>query len=167
MLTRLRAHHTDEARSATDTAAATVSALLPSARRMALRTEPLRVTAFAEWMLDEREAALARWAGRRCRERIALVHLDRRANVGAAGVDVNIEAGIRRGCRPRAAGARLSIAPTRLRRTPRMPLSASTAGRRTHLDAASAVEQREDGAQYENSPESPAHESDKDSTAAG
>jgi len=48
-----------------------------------------------------------------------------------------------------------------------MPLSASTAGRRTHLDAASAVEQREDGAQYENSPESPAHESDKDSTAAG
>ncbi len=113
MFARLRPHHADEAGSATLACIAAAVSLQPATRWTACRAKSLRVAALTEGMVDERKATLTDRASRRDRERIALVDLDRRADVRTARVDVHVEAGISRLGRPAAPRASDGISPAR------------------------------------------------------
>ena len=156
MLARLRADDAHETRSTAGTPSAANVSLLARARRATDRAETLRITAHTEGVLDERKAALTVRALRQRRERIALFDLGRRADVRTARVDVNVETGIGQR-RSAATGARDGVATPRVPGAPCLPLATRTRNRRADLDGAPAVKQRENGAEYKHSPESPAH----------
>lgn len=162
---RLRADDAHETCCAAGTPSAAHVSLKACARRSTDRTETLRVTARAERVLDERKATLTLGARGDRSERVACVDLDGCADIWTAWVDVSIQAGIGQRC-DRSAGARDGIATARDARAPSLTLTPRAARRRADLDAAAAMEQREDGAENKHSPDSPAHESQKDSTLA-
>jgi hypothetical protein len=141
VLAGLRADHAHEARSATLTGSAAAVPLLTTARGAALRAEALLTATFLEWLLDEREAALTVRASRRRGERITLVHLDWRADVRTAWIDVDVVAGIGRLRRPRTAGARSRISSAGMRRTTRVPAATRAPSVVADLDSTPAVEQ--------------------------
>lgn len=170
MLAGLRAHDAHVAGGATVPVPAAFVALFSAASQAALRPKSLYTAAITKWVIDERIATeLRRTTGAR-REGVALVDPNRRANVGATRIDVGVEACIRG--RSAAPGGRAASAP----RTP-IAVTAVTApctsrarsaptATRDDLHGAAAVEQRKNRAKKRDSPGSPAHEWEKDSTEA-
>lgn len=152
MLAGLRAHDTHVTRGAAVVPTPTRIALLTGACRATLRTEGLRAAAVTKRVVDERVATEARRAARALREGITLIDLNGGADVRTARIDVHVEAGVGRlravACAGRAGIARLTArAPTVP--APRGTSAGSTAAAcaRRDLDGASAMKQRENGAQ--------------------